>query len=164
MGQVTRLGVMHCAIWVGSRRPGLLGAGNPDPHLRWYRDTRRSQGSRQHLRGGNNKQKIQEVRVGGHQSREPIRFSSTWTRHESDQNNVFLSRACAHVAKQAEPVGKWAKVATGGQPALETAWPLITQHLAWSLMLLHSVMQQVLFLHQYFREGTFSTSFLLRTD
>lgn len=46
------------SICVGSRRTGILGAGNPDPHLRWYRDTWRGQGSRNHLRGGNNKQKI----------------------------------------------------------------------------------------------------------
>lgn len=43
---------------VGSRRTGLLGSGNPDPHLRWYRHTWRGQGSRNYLRAGNNRQKI----------------------------------------------------------------------------------------------------------
>lgn len=58
---------------------------------------------------------------------------------------------------------KWAGVATGGKPVLETAWPLI--HTTPSLVsdvFRHSVMKGVLFFHHYFGEGTFATCFLLR--
>lgn len=46
MGWVTNSGLPYWTVCVGHRRLALLGAGKQDPHLKWCRDMRRSQGNR----------------------------------------------------------------------------------------------------------------------